>query len=125
MRWKWAVLPVTSVRPWVRAMAAIMGSAAPMGWPGAFEVGGDASGELGAGLVEIEDFLGRERVQDGLDAVGAINLLEALDDFHERDGRDCQPAKGDHVGCRLSGNLRVHALEEFGEDVGVEQRLIH
>src|SRR5512135_2025685 len=85
----------------------------------------DPPRQLGRALVEREDLFRSDLGQEGLELSGRLLLLKAADDLHDGDDRYRVPTEGRPVRCTVAGHDLVHTLTEFGEDVGVEQALIH
>ena len=105
-------------------MAAIIGSARPIGRPVRLQLAGDAAGQLGDGSVEGKDLFDGDAGQEVLKLPRSLLLAVPLRDFHQRDSRERQDAVHLPVGDGVGLDRLVDRLEDFGVDVGVEEGLV-
>lgn len=91
----------------------------------AVEVASNAASEFRGGRIEGKYLFGSNRGKEALQAAGALFLLEAPDHFHDADDRQRIPAKGVPIGGGIAGNVGIDPFADLGQDIGIEQRLIH
>ncbi|MGA8350274.1 MAG: hypothetical protein ACXWPK_11875 [Isosphaeraceae bacterium] len=95
------------------------------GLSGAFEVASNATRRLGGRLAEFQQLLGADVSEQGGDLLGPLDLLEPLDHLHDGDDGEGETAIRLAVSAGISDDGGVNGSEHLGEDVRVEERLIH
>ncbi|MGA9922663.1 MAG: hypothetical protein WBQ29_04605 [Isosphaeraceae bacterium] len=95
------------------------------GLSGAFEVASNATRRLGGRLAEFQQLLGADVSEQGGDLLGPLDLLEPLDNLHDGDDGEGETAIRLAVSAGISDDGGVNGSEHLGEDVRVEERLIH
>jgi len=80
---------------------------------------------LGGRLAEFQQLLGADVSEQGGDLLGPLDLLEPLDHLHDGDDGEGETAIRLAVSAGISDDGGVNGSEHLGEDVRVEERLIH
>jgi len=94
------------------------------GLAGVLQVGVDSPGQFGALHVQGQYIYGDYSVQELFYAILALYFMQALDNLQDSDRGDGVAAKDGAVSGGLGHDVGVNALEDFGENIGVEESFI-